>query len=184
MICALLIAFTVIFALLAIQTRRLLSSALWLAVASGLLAVVFYIMGAQLVAVFELSIGAGLVTVLFVFAIGIAGEEDTGLRPLVPRSLAVGVTILMFLLLGWFLIPAQSAQALQPEPSVSIVIWEQRSLDVLLQIVIIFSGVLGLLGLLAEIKAPLEYPLAERAAAERDRELDELYQQSIGKGAL
>jgi hypothetical protein len=31
-------------------------------------------------------------------------------------------------------------------------VWEARSLDVLLQIVMIFSGVLGLLGLLAESK--------------------------------
>jgi len=180
---ALLVAFTVIFAFLAIQAKRLLSSALWLAVASALLAVIFYLMGAQLVAIFELSIGAGLVTVLFVFAIGIAGEEDTNLRSLVPKTLAGGVTIIMFLLLSWFLLPAQSAQPSLPEQSVSTVIWEQRSLDVLLQIAIIFSGVLGLLGLLAEIKAPLEYPLAEQAAAERDRELDELYYQSIEKGA-
>ncbi len=136
-----------------------------------------------MVAIFELSIGAGLVTVLFVFAIGIAGEEDTNLRSLVPKTLAGGVTIIMFLLLSWFLLPAQSAQPSLPEQSVSTVIWEQRSLDVLLQIAIIFSGVLGLLGLLAEIKAPLEYPLAEQAAAERDRELDELYYQSIEKGA-
>ena len=89
---------------------------------------------------------------------------------------------MMFLLLGWFLLPVESARPSQVELSISSVIWEQRSLDVLLQIAIIFSGVLGLLGLLAEIKAPLDYPLAEQAAAERDRELDDLYYQSIEKG--
>jgi len=72
MIYALLIAFTVLFAFLAIRAKRLIASALWLAVVSALLAVIFYSMGAQLVAVIELSIGAGLVTVLFVFAISIA----------------------------------------------------------------------------------------------------------------
>ena len=184
MIYALLIAFTVLFAFLAIQAKRLISSALWLAVASGLLAVIFYFMGAQLIAVFELSIGAGLVTVLFVFAISIAGEEKGHLRSLVPTSLACAVTLSMFLLLGWFLLPASSAQPSTLEPSISVVIWEQRSLDVLLQIAIIFSGVLGLLGLLAEIKAPLDYPVAEQAAVERESGLDALYQQSIEKEAL
>lgn len=184
MIYILLTAFTVLFAFLAIQAKRLLSSALWLAVASGLLAVLFYVMGAQLVAVLELSIGAGLVTVLFVFAIGIAGEEGINLHSLVPKSLAGGITIIMFFLLGWILLPVKAAQPSQLEPSISVVLWEQRSLDVLLQIVIIFSGVLGLLGLLAEVKAPLQYPIAEQAAAQRDRELDALYQQSIERKAL
>jgi len=184
MIYALLIAFTVLFAFLAIRAKRLIASALWLAVVSALLAVIFYSMGAQLVAVIELSIGAGLVTVLFVFAISIAGEEDIDLQSLVPKSLAAGVTIIMFLLLGGFLLPAQTALPPQSEASISTVLWEQRSLDVLLQIVIVFAGVLGLLGLLAEVKAPLDYPVAEEAAAQRDRELDDLYQQSIEKEAL
>ncbi|MCJ7535487.1 MAG: NADH-quinone oxidoreductase subunit J [Anaerolineales bacterium] len=183
MIYMLLIAFTVLFAVLAIRAKRLLSSALWLAVVSGLLAVIFYFMGAQLVAVIELSIGAGLVTVLFVFAISIAGEDDIEVLSVVPRPLAAGATILLFLLLGWFLLPTQTAQPPHSEPSISTVMWEQRSLDVLLQIAIIFAGVLGLLGLLAEGKAPLGYHAAEQAAASRDRELDALYQQSIPKEA-
>jgi hypothetical protein len=54
------------------------------------------------------------------------------------------------------------------------VIWQQRGLDVLVQVVLIFSGVLGLLGLLAEAKAPLAYPVAEEFAAKRERELEEL----------
>ena len=180
---ALLIAFTVLFAFLAIRAKRLIASALWLAVVSALLAVIFYSMGAQLVAVIELSIGAGLVTVLFVFAISIAGEEDIDLRSLVPKSLAAGATIIMFLLLGGLLLPAQTAQPPHSEASISTVLWEKRSLVVLLQIVIIFAGVLGLLGLLAEVKAPLDYPVAEEAVAQRDRDLDDLYQQSIEKEA-
>ena len=181
MIYVLLTAFTVLFAFFAIRTRWLLSSAIWLAAASGLLSIVFYLIGTKLVAVFELSIGAGLVTVLFVFAIGIAGEEDVHRGSLVPETLAAGLTFVMFVLSGLLLLPVPVGQPVWFEPSVSAVIWEQRSLDVLLQIVIIFAGVLGLLGLLAEVKAPLQYPVAEQAAAERDRELDALYRQSIEK---
>jgi len=54
-------------AILAIRTKRLLISAIWLAVASALTAVMIYLLGAPQIAVIELSVGAGLVTVLFVF---------------------------------------------------------------------------------------------------------------------
>jgi Tfp pilus assembly protein PilV len=57
------------------------------------------------------------------------------------------------------------------EEPVSTVIWQQRDLDVLVQVVLIFSGILGLLGLLAEAKAPLQKSMAEEIGAVRDREL-------------
>jgi len=47
------------------------------------------------------------------------------------------------------------------------------------QVVLIFAGVLGLLGLLGEVKAPLQYPVAEEVAAQRERELQTLQQQSL-----
>ena len=62
-------------AFMAFRTPRLLISALWLAGCSAILSILLYLMGAYQVAVIELSVGAGLVTVLFVFAISIAGDE-------------------------------------------------------------------------------------------------------------
>jgi uncharacterized MnhB-related membrane protein len=72
----------------AVRSQRLLHSALWLACASALTALIIYILGAPEVAVIELSVGAGLVTVLFVFAINIAGEEALPVVPIIPRPLA------------------------------------------------------------------------------------------------
>ena len=69
------VASLLVCALQAVRAKRLLHSALWLAGASALVALEMYLMGAPEVAVIELSVGAGLVTVLFVFAINIAGEE-------------------------------------------------------------------------------------------------------------
>lgn len=83
LLAALLIAMLA-FAAQALRARRLLYSALWLAGASALLATIFYQLGAPEVAVIELSVGAGLVTVLFVFAINVAGEEAYVGPPLVP----------------------------------------------------------------------------------------------------
>jgi NADH:ubiquinone oxidoreductase subunit 6 (subunit J) len=156
----LLVIASIIFAIQAMRARRLIVSALWLAGTSAILSVIFYLLGAYLVAVIELSVGAGLVTVLFVFAISISGEEAVELRSLLPAAASQPPTV---------------------EASLSVMIWQVRGLDVLVQVVLIFSGVLGLLGLLAEEKAPLAYPVAEKFAAQRERELEELQEQTLEK---
>lgn len=176
MLHALLIALALICAIQAVRAGRLMTSALWLAGVSALLSIVFYLMGAHTVAVIELSVGAGLVTVLFVFAINIAGEEKILLPPLIPRPVALGLVIVSVILVGWLVLPQSTAQP-TAESSLSVVLWEQRSLDVLVQIVLIFAGVLGLLGLLAETKAPLDQPVAKAVMAKRDYELENLQQQ-------
>ena len=101
----LLILATLAFAIQAIRAQRLLHSAIWLAGVSALLAILFYQLGAHQVAVIELSVGAGLVTVLFVFAIGMAGEDQIKLRPLIPRPLVWGLVIAAMFLLGWLAFP-------------------------------------------------------------------------------
>jgi hypothetical protein len=61
----------------------------------------------------------------------------------------------------------------------SDVFWQGRGLDVLVQVVLIFSGVLGFLGLLAEVKAPLGGSLAESVTSGRDLELKALEEQLL-----
>src|SRR5512146_1853807 len=95
-----------VFTFQAIRSKALLTSALWLAGASALTAILLFMYGAQLVAVIELSVGAGLVTVLFVFAINIAGDDAINARPVPPMPWVVGLTLLFVLLLGWFVWPA------------------------------------------------------------------------------
>jgi NADH:ubiquinone oxidoreductase subunit 6 (subunit J) len=140
----------VICALGAVRSRRLLVSALWLAGCSAMVAVMMYLLGAREVAVIELSVGAGLVTVLFVFAINIAGEEIKVVRSILPRPLAWGLILVGLALLAFLVLPRtalQSAPVL--EGSFFQAVWVDRQLDVLLQVVIMFGGILGVLGLLA-----------------------------------
>src|SRR5512133_1206204 len=85
----------------AVRAPRLLHSALWLAGTSALTALEMYLLGAPEVAVIELSVGAGLVTVLFVFSINIAGEETIVLQPIVPRPLTWLVVGSVVGLLAW-----------------------------------------------------------------------------------
>jgi NADH:ubiquinone oxidoreductase subunit 6 (subunit J) len=169
----------ILFAIQAIRARRLIASALWLAGVSALLSIAFYLLGAVQVAVIELSVGAGLVTVLFVFAISVIGDEMIENQPSIPRLAGSLLVILFVVLLGIFGPAITSVPASQPEASLAEVLWQQRGLDVLVQMVLIFSGVLGLLGLLAETKAPLAYPVAEEYALKRAQELEALQQQSL-----
>lgn len=101
---ALIAAGILISAILAISAKRLLISAIWLAFTSALVALMIYLLGAPQLAVIELSVGAGLVTVLFVFAINISGEEAINLVSPLPKVLvwcstllAVGLILFFFL---------------------------------------------------------------------------------------
>jgi uncharacterized MnhB-related membrane protein len=152
-------------ALQAIRAPRLLVSALWLAGCSALLALAIALLGAPEVGVVELSVGAGLVTIIFVFAINIAGEETTVAGALVPRPLAWGLMGLFLFLLAWLTIP----RLFIPAPSRDALpflraVWQDRGLDTVLQVVLIFSGVLGSIGLLADRREPA----AEANPAHRD----------------
>jgi NADH:ubiquinone oxidoreductase subunit 6 (subunit J) len=179
---SLIYAFPIIAALIAatqaIRTRSLIRSALWLAVVSAALSILFYKLGAQQVAVIELSVGAGLVTVLFVFAISIAGAETFDEKPLLPKALTWALVLLITGLFLWYVLPVEAIDQVASDPDVASVFWNQRGLDVIVQVVLIFSGVLGLLGVLAEVKAPLSQPMVEEFVAERERDLLVLERQS------
>lgn len=142
----------VVCAVQAVRSPRLLHSALWLAGASALTALIIYLLGAPEVAVIELSVGAGLVTVLFVFAINIAGEESMPVEPIVPRTLAWITMALAIALLAWLNRDALvMVFGIKPGVGFNNALWNNRQLDVFLQMILIFSGVMSVLGLLAEI---------------------------------
>ena len=137
-------------ALQAVRAPRLLNSALWLAGASACLAMLLYRLGARQVAVIELSVGAGLVTVLFVFALAVAGEDGMGAPAVVPKPLAwmlaglVGALLALLLLGGQPVPPASTAAVAES------VTWGARALDLALLVLLIFAGALGVAGLLAD----------------------------------
>jgi uncharacterized MnhB-related membrane protein len=147
----LVLSLTLLCALMAIFAQRLLISAIWLAGCSAMLALSIGLLGAPEVAVVELSVGAGLVTIIFVFAINVAGEETVGATSIVPRPVAWVLMGVFFALLAWLALPSLLSPAL-PRDSLPFwrALWDQRQLDTILQVVLIFSGVLGSLGLISE----------------------------------
>ena len=163
MIAVLIVIGALFCAVQAVRTHRLLHSALWLAGTSALTALFLYFLGAPNVAVVELSVGAGLVTVLFVFAINIAGEEPMAFQALIPRPVAwvlvlAAMGLLAVLVIPRFDVPMPPAVSL----SFSRMLWENRGVDVVLQMALIFCGVLGVIGLLADGKTASEKPVEER----------------------
>ena len=156
----------------AIRAERLMISALWLAGVSALLATLLYATGAHEVAVIELSVGAGLVTVLLVFAISLAGDEPLPTHPVVPRWIALALVTAFAALLLLFTMPLIQPGSTEPETSFAAMFWHARSADVLAQVVLIFTGALSVLGFLVErrVKAkPLMIPMQEAPVQEEQR---------------
>jgi NADH:ubiquinone oxidoreductase subunit 6 (subunit J) len=106
---------SVLCAAAAMQASRLIASVLWLAGSSALLATALYFLEAPYVAVIELSVGAGLVAVLFVFAVVTAGDDGMHAAPGVSRWLAAGLTAVALALLGLTIYPH-----FQPRPRASL----------------------------------------------------------------
>jgi uncharacterized MnhB-related membrane protein len=147
-----LIVAMVVCAFLAMQAKRLLSSALWLAGCSAFVSILFYMMGAAELAVIELSVGAGLVTVLFVLAISVAGEDPIELKSMIRKPIAWALVLIPIGLLAFTIIPSLEIARTTGEPAFAEVMWQQRGLDALVQSGLIFAAVVGMLGLLSDAK--------------------------------
>ena len=136
----------------AVRSPRLLASSLYLAGVSALVSVMLYLLGATEVAVIELSVGAGLVTVLLVYALSVVGEDAQDPASVIPKPLAFVLVVLAAGLIGWMTLPLMPLPQATRDLLLVDVLWKKRALDVWIQMALIFSGVLGILGLLAESK--------------------------------
>ncbi len=134
----------------AIVSKKILSATIYLACISALVSAVIYLLGAAQVAVMELSVGAGLVTVLLVYAVSVVGDDALDPPSIIPKPLAFGIVGIVAILLGSMAYPAIPAYFERGSMTLAVSLWQSRVLDVWIQIVLIFSGVMGVLGLLSE----------------------------------
>ena len=155
----------VISALVTVMIRDLLKAAIALAVLSAILTVILFMLKATLAAVFELSVCAGLITVVFVSTISmtklrtkeqIAQHREERrkrfrLLPVVVIALFSAGVALVLPHLGSIIpttVPQVSAVA------EATVFWNQRQADLLGQIVIVLAGVFGVLIFFKEGEKP------------------------------
>jgi len=144
----------------AVRAVRLLHSALWLAGVSIAVTLVLYSLGATTIAVIELSLSVGLITILLVFAISMVGADSPD-QP-VSRPLNIPFVAAMLLLVIGLTVPLLVPQGEAAEDNFAVTFWQQREADVLAQIALIFAGVLGVLGLLTETSSTQPAPEVTR----------------------
>jgi len=141
------------FSILAILLRDLLKAAISLAVASILLAVIFFRLNAPYAGVFEISVVAGLITVLFITTIALTNRPSDvreNKLPLVifPVFFAIFVVI-DFIVMKNLLSAVQPnlPGATNPAGTFGQVFWNERTFDLVGQIGVIFAGVFSVLAL-------------------------------------
>jgi NADH-quinone oxidoreductase subunit J len=141
--------------------RDLLYSALALALASVMLSIVLFQFGANVAAVFELSVCAGLITVLFVSTVSLTKDSDQKSESRLPAIFLLPVAIVLIGVAAfgarWLAgqLPPVTAvvSALTPSAPATFhefhhTFWNERATDVLGQIALILTGVFGMLAVL------------------------------------
>jgi len=150
----------VLFALFTVMIRNLLKAVISLAAASASLTIIMFMLNAPLAAVFELSVCAGLITVIFISVISLTKpltpeEEILAVRKRINRYIYLPVIVIIVALLFLFIKPGLNF-SINSSPTNDInvqdVIWNKRPLDILGQIIIILAGVLGVVILFKESK--------------------------------
>jgi NADH-quinone oxidoreductase subunit J len=130
----------------------LLYAALGLAVASIMLSVVLFYFGANVAAVFELSVCAGLITVLFVSTVSLTKDSDQKTESRLPGFFLVPMVILFVGIAAfaskWVagLLPAVPATTTSTITFNSS-FWGDRVTDILGQIALVLVGVFGILAI-------------------------------------
>jgi NADH-quinone oxidoreductase subunit J len=155
-------AVLVLLALVALWTVQtsILRAALGLALTSALVSVVIFQMGAPLAAVFELSVCAGLITVVFAATISMTRPLDDAEREKcrVRRHrrfhplffVVAGIGVLLWASGYTLEISAPAASAAEAAVSSRDLLWSARRLDVVGQLVILFVGVFAVVTLFKE----------------------------------
>lgn len=131
--------------------KDLLYVAISLATVSAILALVLFMFGANTAGVFELSVCAGLITVLFVSTVSLTKDSD---RKVESRSAGYFVLLFVLIFIGmdfyimkWLSQSLLPATAPQSTGTFQKVFWEVRSADILGQVALILAGVFGILAL-------------------------------------
>ncbi len=135
----------------AILAKDLLKAAIALAVSSLLLGIIFFRMGAPYAGVFEISVVAGLITVLFMLTIALTKQDDDvreskTVKIIFPLFFIVFALIDIMVMRG-ILAGVPTLEAAAEVGTFGDVLWKERSFDLIGQLAIILAGVFAVLAL-------------------------------------
>jgi len=144
-------------ALWTVMTRSLLRSAMGLALTSAILTIAMFRLNSPLAAVFELSVCTGLISVVFISAITLTHpltqtEVIEHMKARMRRFwylpfLVISIGIILSFVRIKFNLPLPGAEA---ETDVRNVLWGLRKTDLLGQVVLLLTGVFGVVILFKE----------------------------------
>lgn len=142
--------------ILAVFAAELIRSVIALLIGSIGLTLILFNLGAPFAGVFELSVGAGLITVLFILSISLTRplttEVQTQRRKKHYRKFFVLPIIIIILAALLYLnrglwMNAFTVNKIKDQATVSEVLWGSRGLDLIGQIGILLVGVFGVVAL-------------------------------------
>lgn len=142
-----------------VMTRSLLRSGIGLALTSVILAIIMFRLDSPLAAVFELSVCAGLISVLFVSVISLT--QPYSQKEIIERMklMLVRFRLLPFIILGLgliLLLVKVNFDLILPIPeterNVRNLLWNLRQLDLFGQIIILLAGAFAVVILFKEMR--------------------------------
>lgn len=136
----------------AIISKKLLNSAIMLAVASIGISMLLFGYSAPWAAVFELSVCAGLITVLFISAVSLVkNDEDItkekqikySIFPLILSAIVIITSIFVPEYFEKLSMYSNASQQIQQQ-KIGDIIWSQRGIDIIAQITLLAAGVFAI----------------------------------------
>lgn len=142
-----------------VLSRSLIRAAIGLAITSAILTIIMFRLDSPLAAVFELSVCAGLIPVLFISMISLTqaqtGQEKIqmgrerlakfAILPVIVICLGIGLLI-------WKIKFDPALPAAETQTDARIVLWHLRQMDLVGQLIILITGVLGIVVFFKEEK--------------------------------
>ena len=139
------------------MTTRLLRSVVGLALTSAILSIIIFQLNSPVAAVFELSVCAGLIPVIFITAISFTqriakSQLQERRRERLTRFFLLPVIVIIagLALLRWLKIPALVLPSADGAGDVRLLFWNVRHLDLLGQIVVLLAGAFAVVVLFKE----------------------------------
>ena len=137
----------IISAVMAVMAKKLLNSAIMLAITSIAVSLLLFNYNAPWAGVFELSVCAGLITVLFISAISLMKKEDSVIKENYVKYIILPFLVLILIIFsGLYVLPyfeylTNYAKYSTYNPSVGDIIWHYRSIDIIGQITLLACAV-------------------------------------------
>ncbi len=153
----------VIMALAVMMQRSMIKSAIALAIISGLLSIILFNSDAYWAALFELSVCAGLITVVLISTISITSQDRRNQEhrhdhhrrfAALPFILIIaGIGLLSILIFGDFNVELAAIDSSDTSfDAFREVLWHERQVDIFAQIILILGGAFAVTVLFKEFK--------------------------------